>query len=147
VNFLDFLLHITPLVALNLAIHRFLKQHGLLRPANSPVICWETALFQVVRWPWAAYGSLMGIVMAIRQRHVEFRVTPKGGSVSSSLSWKVLSPYMGCLAITYAPALLVEDAGPARGYFFFLILSQIVYLAALISIVLIHRREVQRSSG
>jgi hypothetical protein len=45
---------------------------------------------------------------------------------------------------TYLPASLIENAGSAKGYFFFLIAAQITYLIALFSVVLIHRSEVER---
>jgi hypothetical protein len=40
---------------------------------------------------------------------------------------------------------LMKDAGAADGYYFFLMLSQILYVVTLLSIVLIHRYEVTRS--
>lgn len=142
VSYLDFLLHSLPVACLSLAIVRFLKRQGWLRPADAPLLCWEAVLFQIVRWPWAVYGSGMGILMAVRRRHVVFRVTPKGGQHPVSLHWGVLLPYMAVVVVSFVPVLLVRDAGAASGYYFFLILSQVFYVLALFSIVLIHRHEV-----
>lgn len=146
VGYFDFLLHLLPLICLMVAIQLFLKRLGWLRPNTSPVVTWEMALFQIVRWPWAAYGVAMGIVMAVRRRSVEFLVTPKGAHHAVSLPWKVLIPYIVVLLLTYIPALLVDDAESAKGYFFFLILAQITYVVALFSIILIHRNEVERKN-
>lgn len=144
VSYLDFLLHSTPVTLLTLAIPWFLKRQGCLRPCDSPVFTWEMGLFQVIRWPWAAYGSVMGLVMVLRGRNVIFRVTSKGTDHPTSLPWKILTPYVVVLALTFLPTLLVKDAGAAEGYFFFLILSQIVYTLALFLIILIHRYEVTK---
>ena len=144
VSYLDFLLHSIPVAALTLAVPWFLKQQGCLRPCDSPVFTWEMGLFQVIRWPWAAYGSIMGLVMVVCRRNVAFRVTPKGTEHPASLPWKVLTPYIAVLVLTWLPTLFVKDAGAAEGYFFFLILSQVVYSLALLLIVLIHRHEVTK---
>ena len=146
VSYVDFVLHSLPLACLSLAIVAFLKGAGLLRPVESPIFGWEAALFQVIRWPWALYGSLMGVVMAVRQQNVVFQVTPKGMTQPTSLPWKVLLPYASILILTFLPALSTGDAGAARGYYFFLILSQVIYILALFSIVLIHRHETAQDS-
>ena len=30
----------------------WIKDKGLLRPANAKVLSWEVVLFQLARWPW-----------------------------------------------------------------------------------------------
>jgi cellulose synthase (UDP-forming) len=143
VSYTDFLLHSFPVTCLSLAILAFLQRQKLLRPVEAPLCSWEAVLFQLVRWPWAVYGSLMGVVMVVRQRNVEFRVTPKGVSHPESLRWRVLLPYIVVVVLSCIPVLLVGDAGDASGYYFFLILSQILYVLTLFSIVLIHRHEIK----
>ncbi len=146
VSYIEFVLHTLPLCMLLIAIQSTLKQAGTLRPHNSPLLSWESALFQIVRWPWALYGSLMGVWMVVRKQHVEFRVTPKGAIAPTSLPWKVLAPYVAVLVFTFVPTILVRDAGRATGYYFFVILTQVFYAAALFSLVLVHRHEVERNS-
>jgi cellulose synthase (UDP-forming) len=145
VNYVEFLLHALPVTCLSLAIVEFLKRHNWLRPIDAPVLCWEAALFQIVRWPWAVYGSLMGVILVVRRCSVVFRVTPKGAAHPVSLNWCVLFPYIAVVVLSFLPALLMKDAGAADGYYFFLVLSQILYVVTLLSIVLIHRYEVTRS--
>ncbi|MCA9159175.1 MAG: glycosyltransferase, partial [Planctomycetales bacterium] len=137
VSYLDFVFHTLPLCLLLLAIQSLLKRNGVLRPYDSPVLSWETALFQIVRWPWALYGSVMGACTVVRRNVVEFRVTPKGAKTPSSLPWRVLVPYIVVLVLTSAPTMMVTDAGRASGYYFFIILTQVFYIAALCSLVLI----------
>lgn len=141
VGYVDFLLHSLPVAALTLAVLAFLKQGGWLRPVNAPIFSWELALFQIIRWPWTVYGSLMGIVTVVRQRTTEFRVTPKGAQAPLTLAWGILTPYLLVAVASFLPALLVQDAGEANGYFFFLLISQVVYVTAFFSIVLIHFHE------
>lgn len=145
VSYLDFIVHSLPLTLLTLAVQKFLKENQLLRPSNSPCITWEMFLFQIIRWPWSLYGSVMGAVMSIRQKNVVFRVTPKGGSHDETMAWQILMPYLAVLAVSFLPTLFVADAGTAKGYFFFLIMTQFMYTIALFSIVLIHRREVRKT--
>ena len=129
-------------MCLSLAVVTFLKRQGWLRPVEAPLLSWEAVLFQLVRWPWAVYGSFMGVLVVIRQRNVVFRVTPKGATHPVSLRWGVLFPYIVVVVLSFFPALLVGDAGEASGYYFFLILSQVLYVLALFCIVLIHRHEI-----
>lgn len=141
VSYPDFLLHTVPVVALTVAILAFLRNHAWLRPTRVPLFSWEVGLFQVIRWPWVVYGSCMGILAAIGRRQMPFRVTPKGVRPPVSLSWKVLTPYLAVVVLSFLPPVLVENPGDARGYCLFLILSQLIYLTALFSIVLIHCHE------
>lgn len=145
VSYLDFVVHTLPLTLLTLAIHRFLKQKLWLRPIDSPCICWEMGLFQVIRWPWSLLGSVMGVFDSMQRKNVAFRVTPKGAIHDDSLNWRILAPYLAVLVFSFLPTLCISDAGTATGYFFFLIIAQIVYTIALFAIVLIHRREVHRN--
>jgi cellulose synthase (UDP-forming) len=145
VSYIDFLIHSLPLLLTLLAIQRHLREAGVLRPVDSPLLSWEAALFQIVRWPWSLYGSLMGVWMVLNNKTVIFRVTPKGAQKPTSLSWQILVPYMVILMLTYLPTVLVADAGRASGYYFFLILTQVSYTVALFCLVLVHCYEVARN--
>ena len=145
VSYLEFVSHTLPLCLLLLAVQNTLKQAGMLRPQKCPILSWESALFLIVRWPWALYGSLMGVWMVVRKQNVVFRVTPKGANFPTSLPWKVLAPYIAVLVFTFVPTMLVNDAGQATGYYFFVILTQVFYVTALFSLVLVHRHEIRRN--
>ncbi|MDX1585928.1 MAG: glycosyltransferase [Balneolaceae bacterium] len=144
VSYLDFISFSIPLTLSILAIIWFLKKNKWLRPVDSPIISWEMALFQLVRWPWALYGSIMGVVMVLRSKNVIFKVTPKDAKPEFSLKWKVLLPYMLVIGLSFLPSIYIRDAGSASGYHFFLILNTIINLVVLFSIVLIHHRETQK---
>jgi cellulose synthase (UDP-forming) len=141
VSYLDYITFSIPISFSILAIVWFMKKNGWLRPHYSPIICWEVALFMIIRWPWALYGSIMGIVMVIRKKQVHFKVTPKGANVEPSLKWPILYPYMAIILISFIPSILEEDAGDANGYYLFLILTLLMYTVALLSIIIIHKNE------
>lgn len=141
VSYLDFLLRFTPLCLAAAAIQYFLRSLTLFRPSESPVFSWEGALFQLVRWPWSFYGSLMGVWTVIRGKQTAFRVTPKGSSENSALPWKVLAPYFGVMIISFFPAAFLPSAGRASGYYFFIILTLVSYAIATAALVVVHRRE------
>lgn len=141
VSYVDFIVHTLPLVLLTIAIVSHLRNVGCLRPKRVPILSWEAALFQLIRWPWLGYGCLCGIWTALAKRQVEFRVTPKGSASEVALPWGILRPYFVLIALSAAPMFIVRDAGEANGYFFFLILAQVFYLTSLFSIVLVHRHE------
>ena len=145
VSYLDFVLHTLPLAILSLSIVACLKTRGLLRPCDSPLFSWEVGLFQIVRWPWVVYGTTMGVITTLTGKNVEFRVTPKGGENSMSLQWRLLLPYCAIVILTFLPTLFVQDAGMAQGYFFFNIIAQVMYVAALFGIVLVNRYENSRA--
>ncbi len=141
VGYFDFIAHSIPLTFSILAITWFLKKNKLLRPVESPVMSWEMALFQLVRWPWALYGSIMGVINVLGSKNVEFKVTPKGTKPDPSLKWSVLVPYLLIVAFTFLPAIYIQNAGSASGYHFFLILNSAINIGVMLSIVLIHFRE------
>lgn len=147
VGFLDFLQHSLPVTVSILAIIWFLKDNGWLKPTDSPVFSWEAALFQIMRWPWALYGSVMGVVMAIRQKATVFKVTPKGVLAEPALNWSILYPYIACVVLSALPAIFIKDAGSAAGYNFFLIFNAIIYVVLLYSIIIIHYKETKRAAA
>lgn len=144
VSYVEFLLHSIPAGLLIVAITSYIRKQGWMRPKDCKVLSWELALFQVIRWPWVLYGSLMGVMMAIRKKNVVFRITPKGAKHPESLPWKILLPNIVVVVFSFLPSLIVADAGTANGYFFFLIVAQLVYVLALLSMVLVHRYEVTK---
>lgn len=70
--FTEFLLHSLPVVLSIISIVWYLKIKHLLKPESSPVLSFEAVLFQLVRWPWALYGSFMGVVSSIGGKSTEF---------------------------------------------------------------------------
>lgn len=145
VSFIEFLLRSVPLTASILGVVWYLKRNGWLKPFYSPIISWEAMLFQLMRWPWALYGSVMGILLVLTKKKIEFKVTPKGNILPSSVDWSVLAPYYAMILISSLPVLLIRDAGHANGYIFFLIIQIISYVILIFSLILIQLHESRQS--
>ena len=89
----------------------WLRRRGLLRPADAPVISWESILFQLVRWPWALIGCVNALWGAVTGREDGFKVTPKRAGAEQPLPLRVIVPYLVLSAISILPVLLVSDPG------------------------------------
>ncbi len=140
-SFTGFLQHSIPLTASILGVVWYLKINGWLRPASSPILSWEAMLFQLMRWPWSLFGTVMGAVAALSGKTTDFKVTPKGEARPASVAWSVLMPYIAMVMMAAMPVLLIPDAGKANGYIFFLLLQAVMYVILLISIIFIHYHE------
>jgi cellulose synthase (UDP-forming) len=136
-----FYLHFMPTVLAGLAGMFWLRRRGLLRPPHGRPLSWEALLFQFVRWPWALLGCLQALVDLVTRREFDFKVTPKGGGGARSLPTVVLLPYLLLAAISLLPALLIRDAGEARGYYFWSLMNGAIYLLVAVAIVILHVRE------
>lgn len=144
--FTEFLAHSIPVVLSIIAIVWYLKFKNLLKPVNSPVMSFEAVIFQLVRWPWALYGSLMGAVTAIGGKSTSFKVTPKGLLVREVLDWKLYFPYVIIILISLIPVFFMPEKGQADGYFFFLILNTTMYWAVLYVLLFFHRKDAKKAN-
>ena len=96
------------------------------------------------RWPWALFGTVAAIANCVRGRDAGFRVTPKSGDAKSPLPAFFLWPYIFISILCGLPALLVNDADNAKGFYAFSLVNGIVYLLIPIIIVVAHDREQNR---
>ena len=134
----DFYLHFAPVGVVMVGAGLLLRRYGLLRPADAPVISWEAILFQFVRWPWALIGCAHAIWGCVTGREDGFKVTPKRTGGDRPLPIRVLIPYLLLSAGSILPALLVKDAGAARGYYFWALLNGAVYMLVAVAVVALH---------
>jgi len=118
-----------------------MKQNLWLRPSNSPILSWEIILFQILRWPLAFYGSIMGAITVINKKNPEFRVTPKGESQNSLLSWTILFPYIALIVISALPGIFIQQNNNAAGYHFFLLANVITYNILIFCIIILNHYE------
>ena len=136
VSFIDFILYSFPVTLSVMSVIWFLKKNKLFRPVNAPIISWEIMLFQILRWPWAVYGSLMGIAVVLRKKTPVFKVTPKGGSEERSLSWMILLPYIVLILLSALPGIFIQQNNQASGYHYFLFFNVITYNVLLFCILI-----------
>lgn len=137
----DFYLHLLPSVAVGLGAMMWCKRRRLLRPVDGRPVSWEALLFQFVRWPWAFLGVLQSVIGALTGRDFEVAVTPKGSGEVHPLPTRVLAPYLILAGISLAPALLINNAGAASGYYFWSLVNGVIYLGVAVGIVILHARE------
>jgi cellulose synthase (UDP-forming) len=123
----------------------WMRRKGWFRPANVKFISWESTVFVFARWPWALFGTVAAIANCVRGSDAGFRVTPKSGDAKSPLPAFFLWPYFFISILCGLPAILVNDAGNANGFYAFSLVNSIIYLLLPIIIVVAHDREQNRN--
>lgn len=147
-NYGQFLLHSIPTVFFCLLPIWWLKRCGALRPIDVPLMSLQTLLFQIVRWPWALLGVLEGFIgSVVLNRELSFRVTPKGVTGAQPLPLKAVFPYMVIVLMNLVTVLLVENPGHAGGYYYFCLLTGLIYLTVILAIVGTHLKENSTKPG
>jgi cellulose synthase (UDP-forming) len=146
VSFSDFLIHSIPVALSIIAVVWYLKEKGLLKPRYSPVISYETIIFQMVRWPWALYGSVMGLITSVWGKSPSFKVTPKGKRIREVMEWKLIVPYIFIVLFSFLPSFFMPENSFADGYFFFLILNTLIYNCVLFVIIWLHKSEAKKAN-
>ena len=94
ISLLGFYIHFGPPTLVLLAAVIWLRNLKWLRPSAAKAISWETALFQLARWPWALLGCVHAVAGRIAGREFSFKITPKGRSGPAPLPTRVVPPYL-----------------------------------------------------
>ena len=102
----DVLLHASLPVAVSVVHCRWLGNQGWLRPKDSPVLSWESALHQFVRTYWIMKGVVHAMVGHFTGIQFAIAVTPKGDDnvryMSQSTIWPFAFMSMICCAATWS---------------------------------------------
>jgi cellulose synthase (UDP-forming) len=138
ISLLGFYIHFGPPTLVLLAAVIWLRNLKWLRPSAAKAISWETALFQVARWPWALLGCVHAVAGRIAGREFSFKVTPKGRSGPAPLPMRVVLPYLLLALASAAPSLLQLDPGAAHGYYTLALINVALYTTAAVAIVALH---------
>jgi cellulose synthase (UDP-forming) len=141
VTYPDFLLHILPLSLVLIGLAFYWRSTGTFRPYEAKILGWEAAIFLLARWPWSLAGTLFAVRDCLTGSFVDFRITPKGAKISSFPPARLIAPYLIMSLLPAGAALMVTEAGSARGYYLFAIINSVVYLAVLTVIIINHARE------
>lgn len=146
-NFAVFL-GLTFLVTLPLiGITRVLQSADLLRPNDIPLLNWESAMFQLVRWPYLLQGALAGVRQVLTRRQVQFRVTPKGDTGLQPLSLRIMLPYHLLTVLMAGVGVWGTLAERALGYAGLTLLGALTYGVVSLLVPLLHLRELPRGVG
>ncbi len=141
VDLAEFLVRFWILTLVTLLPVKFIRRLGHFRPGDAPVLSWEMYLFQLVRWPWVVYACVQALAGWILKKEFGFRVTPKGVNGAKPLPMAVLIPYVIIIIVTAGAALIVQDAGNAKGYYYFTLLHAMTYVIVLLAIIALHLHE------
>lgn len=118
-----------------LVIVYWLRTEKVLRPIDAKVIAWETILFQFARWPWVLWACVSALTTILLKLQLEFRVTPKGQQISSSVPFRVLLPYLILSIISSLIAVSGAKGPNVYGYYFFVLLNAFTYFCLLAAIM------------
>lgn len=141
VTYYDFLVHYAPMsIVLLCMIYRW-RAGGWLRPMNARVLSWEEILFVLAKWPWSLLGTIYALRDFFTGSFVDFRVTPKGKGTVEPVPMRVIAPYAAISLGSAAPVLLLDDVGPASGFYIFAIVNALLYAGLVVVILVRHRIE------
>jgi cellulose synthase/poly-beta-1,6-N-acetylglucosamine synthase-like glycosyltransferase len=151
-SFADFYVRLWTCSMLMLLAVGLLRRSATLRPVDARMWSVDVVLFQLVRWPWTAYGFARGMFSGRQPTARPFRITPKtAGRREVRLGLRPLAPLV---ALTLAPLSVVIIARPVAstmGLYVLLIGQTVLYAVALIAVVALHflakRRRAQEASA
>jgi cellulose synthase/poly-beta-1,6-N-acetylglucosamine synthase-like glycosyltransferase len=141
VKLLDFFAHALVVSAVLLVFLAWVRAQGWFRPADAPLLSWETALFLFTRWPWVLWGVLQSWAGWALRRRFGFKVTPKGIEDAMPIGIRAVAPYLLIAAVCAGTAVFCTDPGAARGYYYFCLLNALVYLVVAGVVIALHLRE------
>jgi cellulose synthase/poly-beta-1,6-N-acetylglucosamine synthase-like glycosyltransferase len=141
VRLVDFFAHVFVVSAVLLVALAWVRRQGWLRPADAPLLSWETTLFLFTRWPWVLWGVAHSWAAWLLGRRFGFKVTPKGVAEAQPLVLKAVVPYLLIAAACAVTAIAQDDPGPAVGYFYFCLLNALIYLAVTVAVIALHLHE------
>lgn len=119
----------------------FLKKNNWLRPQNARIISWETAVFQLTRWPFIFFGVLMGMVDSIRGKSFSIKLTPKGSGVTHELPAIMIAPYIVLCVVYLLCIFLIPFNANVSGYYYFSLMIVFFYIVSIIVIIYAHHHE------
>jgi cellulose synthase (UDP-forming) len=147
VDFVQFLGHSWILTLACMLPVLWIRRQGWLRPASAPVLSWESALFQLARWPWVLLGVSHAIVGHLLSREFEFRVTPKADAGARPLAARLVLPYAAIVLFHAGTLFFVADPGKAGGYYWLALTTAAIYTLVLVSAIALHLRESLRATA
>lgn len=138
VRYPAFIAHSWPTILVLIGYAMMVRRDGFFRPYDGRILSKEKILFVYLQWPWVLWGCLMAARDKLTGKFVDFRVTPKGEAATKRLPSKLVAVYMALAIGALAPILLVDDVGPARGFYLLSAVNAVIYSIIVASIVLRH---------
>src|SRR6201987_3865061 len=130
---------------ISLAICAWLKKHALLRPSDAPILCWESIVFPMIRWPLVTWGVLKAIQFLWSQPTQVWKVTPKNKGGESDIPLKLLVPRLLLITVALATFGFTHPTPSTRWYSIFNLINVGIYIFLTILVVYLNRRERQNN--
>ncbi|HUY75168.1 MAG TPA: glycosyltransferase family 2 protein [Ktedonobacterales bacterium] len=158
INYFAFVFHFELVDAALIVMMMWVRRQGWLRPSNSHVISWESALFTLARWPTillAVADSLLDSTLGhLLKRDLQFGVTKKGSGPVRPLAWSTLLVFFLMICGTFGVAIWyllthadADSNQSAMGYTFLAILNGVFYTIMLLSVIILHARDARRAKA
>jgi cellulose synthase (UDP-forming) len=144
VNYFQFLAYTALICVWPLALTLLLRRRGLLRPASTPMLSWEAALYTLTRWPYVAWGLLAATLHYVWPRAVTFKVTPKSRSGLEPLPARLITPYVIITIVLSGSARVGELYTTEAGYVFICLVGALCYAVAAVALPALHILESAR---
>ncbi len=113
-----FLWHYLLLVSIFVGYVIWLRALQHLRPIFSWQVSWDTAIFQILQFPWIMLGCITGLYQVITRSSNKLGITDKGEKVKG-LNLFIFVPHFVIVAINVWAILSTSNAGEAYGYYWF----------------------------
>lgn len=144
VDYFQFLGMQMPVTLSCLGIVWWVKRQGWLRPRESALLSWRSALLMLARWPFVLMAVIEAILGWLTKRDFPFRVTPKGARGVKALPLRLLAPYIIIVSGSLTAIAIHLAVGHARtvdGYLYLALVNAILYVAVIVAVLALNVRE------
>ncbi len=144
VDYFQFLGMQLPVTLSCLAIVWWVKRRGWLRPKESALLSWRSALLMLARWPFVLMAVAEAALGWATKRDFPFRVTPKGARGVKALPLRLLAPYIIIVLGSLAAIAIHLQSGQARdvdGYLYLALVNAFLYVGLIGAVLALNVRE------
>lgn len=137
-SYVEFLIYSFFPFMIALCIVAWVRKQGLMRPDRVKILGWESAVFQLVRWPWVLWATCDAVRTAIFKKKCIWRITPKGQSENAAVSLKAIWPYASIVGLSGLSILFAAKNPEVKGYYWFAFINCFAYLICIGIIIARH---------
>lgn len=124
-----------------------LRRNGLIRPAGSPIVSWQRALYAGSRFPFILLGVGAAIMESIVPRTIDFKVTPKGDVGPQPFPVRLVIPFAIVAVILAGSASIGLGSVKVIGYVGLSLLTALSQVVLATAVTVLHAVETRRNTG
>ena len=124
-----------------------LKRNGLIRPAGSPIVSWQRALYAGSRFPFIVLGVGAAVMECIVPRTIDFKVTPKGDVGPQRFPVRLVIPFTVVAGILAGSASIGLGSPNVIGYVGLSLITAISQVVLASAVTVLHAVETRRDTG